>query len=637
MLVYEGIKAGFINDVNLNLIVNKIYEKYQKYFGRTSESQLNSWKNSMQYMRGVLDDNEIPDNAGVAIEFNIPTTSKRIDFILSGRDRNKKDSVIIIELKQWENCDAVEGKDGIVSTFTGHAIREVTHPSYQAMSYANLIKDFNETVQLEDIGLYPCAFLHNYVLSEDDPICSSQYQEYIKEAPMFGANDFMKLRRFIKKYIQEGDDRETLYKIENGKIRPSKRLQDSLAKMLQGNKEFNMIDEQKVIYEEAIRMAIDTLSSNEKNVLVVQGGPGTGKSVLAINLLVELTNRNMTCFYVTKNAAPRAVFRDKLKGSFKMTYINNLFQGSGQFTEAESNEIDCLIVDEAHRLNAKSGMFQNLGENQIKEIINASNFSIFFIDEDQKVTLKDIGSVDEIKKYAKELNAGIKIVELESQFRCNGSDGYLAWLDNVLDIRKTANFDGMDFDYDFRVVDNPNELRKLIEEKNKINNKSRLVAGYCWDWISSGKNDSNVHDIVIPEYNFEMSWNLGNSQTWAIDPMSINEVGCIHTCQGLEFDYVGVIIGEDIRYENGKIITDYTRRAKTDQSLKGINKIAKEQGQEVANQIADKIIKNTYRTLMTRGMKGCYVYCMNVDLQNYLKRKSKFPRALLKKVNSDIN
>lgn len=621
MLVYEGVKSEFINDVNLNLIVNKIYEKYKKYFGRTSDSQLNSWKNSMQYMRGVLDDNEIPDNAGVAIEFNIPTTSKRIDFILSGRDRNKKDSVIIIELKQWEKCEAVEGKDGIVSTFTGHAVREVTHPSYQAMSYANLIKDFNETVQLEDIGLYPCAFLHNYELSEYDPICSIQYQEYIKEAPMFGANDFMQLRSFIKKYIFEGDDRETLYKIENGKIRPSKRLQDSLNKMLQGNKEFNMIDEQKVIYEDAIRMAIDTLSANEKNVLVVQGGPGTGKSVLAINLLVELTNRNMTCFYVTKNAAPRAVFRDKLKGTFKMSYINNLFQGSGQFTEAESNEVDCLIVDEAHRLNAKSGMFQNLGENQIKEVINASNFSIFFIDEDQKITLKDIGSVDEIKKYAKELNAGIKIVELESQFRCNGSDGYLAWLDNILDIRKTANFDGMDFDYDFRVVDNPNELRQLIEEKNKINNKSRLVAGYCWNWISSGKNDSNVHDIVIPEYNFEMSWNLGNSQTWAIDPMSINEVGCIHTCQGLEFDYVGVIIGDDIRYENGKIITDYTKRAKTDQSLKGINKIAKEQGQGVANEIADKIIKNTYRTLMTRGMKGCYVFCMDKNLQLYLQNK----------------
>ncbi len=618
MLVYEGIKSDFINDVNLNMIVDKIYDRYRQFFGRTSESQLNSWKNSMQYMRGVLDDQEIPNNAGIAIEFNIPTTSKRIDFIISGRN-NKKDSVIIIELKQWETCTAVEGKDGIVSTFTGGGIREVAHPSYQAMSYANLIKDFNETVQLDEIGLYPCAFLHNYDLRDDDPICSSQYQDYINEAPMFGTNDFEKLRKFIKKYITEGDDRELLYKIENGKIRPSKRLQDSLSKMLQGNKEFNMIDEQKVVYEDAIRMSIDTLSSNDKNVLVVQGGPGTGKSVLAINLLVELTNRNMTSFYVTKNAAPRAVFRDKLKGTFKMTYINNLFQGSGQFTESERDEVDVLIVDEAHRLNAKSGMFQNLGENQIKEIINASKFSIFFIDEDQRVTLKDVGTVDEIKKYAKELDAGIRIVELESQFRCNGSDGYLSWLDNLLEIRKTANFDDMDFDYDFRVLDDPNEVRRLIEEKNKKNNKSRLVAGYCWDWIKEGKNNSDVYDIVIPEYNFKMSWNLGDSQTWAIDPMSVNEIGCIHTCQGLEFDYVGVIIGDDIRYEDGHIVTDYTKRAKTDQSLKGINKIAKEQGQDKANEIADNIIKNTYRTLMTRGMKGCYVYCVDKKLQNYLK------------------
>ena len=618
MLVYEGIKSGFIEDVNLNQIVDKIYDKYKQFFGRTSESQINSWKNSMQYMENILNDKEIPDNAGVAIEFNIPTTSKRIDFILSGRDKSKKDSVIIIELKQWENCEAVDGKDGIVSTFTGGGIREVAHPSYQAMSYANLIKDFNETVQLDNIGLYPCAFLHNYDLRDSDPICSSQYQDYINEAPMFGSNDFLKLRNFIKKYIVEGDDRELLYKIENGKIRPSKRLQDSLTKMLQGNKEFNMIDEQKVIYEDAISMAIDTVGSNSKNVLVVQGGPGTGKSVLAINLLVELTNRNMTSFYVTKNAAPRAVFRDKLKGSFKMTYINNLFQGSGQFTSSESNEVDVLVVDEAHRLNAKSGLFQNLGENQIKEIINASNFSIFFIDEDQKISLKDIGTVDEIKKYANELGAGIKVVELESQFRCNGSDGYLAWLDNVLDIRETANYDLEDFQYDFKVVDDPNELRKLIEEKNNINNKSRLVAGYCWNWISEGKNNTDIHDIVIPEYNFEMSWNLGNSQTWAIDPMSVNEIGCIHTCQGLEFDYVGVIIGDDLRYEEDHIVTDYKKRAQTDQSLKGINKIAQEQGQEVANRIADRIIKNTYRTLMTRGMKGCYVYCVDKNLQEYL-------------------
>lgn len=211
-------------------------------------------------------------------------------------------------------------------------------------------------------------------------------------------------------------------------------------------------------------------------------------------------------------------------------------------------------------------------------------------------------------------------MELKSQFRCDGSDGYLAWLNNVLEIRETANFD-LDSKYDFKVFDDPNKLRKAIEEKNRINNKSRLVAGYCWSWISEGKNKSDVYDITILEYNFGMSWNLGNSSTWAIDKESVNEIGCIHTCQGLEFDYVGVIIGDDLRYENDHIVTDYTKRAKTAQSIKGINKIAKEEGIEEAKRITDSIIKNTYKTLMTRGMKGCYVYCTDKKLSNYLKNR----------------
>ena len=354
--------------------------------------------------------------------------------------------------------------------------------------------------------------------------------------------------------------------------------------------------------------------------MIVRGGPGTGKSVLAINLLVELNRRNMTCFYVTKNAAPRTVYATKLRGEYTTTFINHLFQGSGGFIDEERNKLDCLVVDEAHRLNAKSGMYQNKGENQIKEIINAAKFSIFFIDENQKVTLKDIGSEELIRKFANEQGAGIYTFELDSQFRCNGSDGYIAWLDKVLEIRDTANFDIDGFDYDFRVFDDPNEMRKAIEEKNTINNKSRIVAGYCWEWpTGKSRNDTDYHEIKIPEKNFEISWNLETGEAFAIGEKSINEAGCIHTVQGLEFDYIGVIIGDDMRYENDHIITDYNKRAKSDSSLKGINTIASEQGIEVANKIADSIIKNTYRTLMTRGMKGCYVYCTDKNLQEYLK------------------
>lgn len=263
-------------------------------------------------------------------------------------------------------------------------------------------------------------------------------------------------------------------------------------------------------------------------------------------------------------------------------------------------------------------MFQNLGENQINEIIYAAKCAIFFIDENQRVTLKDIGSVEMIVKFAKQLGANITKMELTSQFRCDGSDGYIAWIDDVLQIRETANYNYMGLDYDFRIYSDPNEMFNEIKKLNEKNNKCRVVAGYCWDWVKDKKNDPNYYDIVIPEHNFKKSWNLGNTDTWAIDPDSIEQIGCIHTCQGLEFEYVGVIIGNDLVYRSGEVVTDYTKRAKTDQSLKGIKKLMKEDP-EYAEKTADQIIRNTYRTLLTRGQKGCFVYCTDKELENYLR------------------
>ena len=444
-----------------------------------------------------------------------------------------------------------------------------------------------------------------------------QYQVYLEDAPAFTRGQVDRLRSFIKKGIICGDQEKIIYRIEYGKIRPSKSLQDSIDKMLAGNREFIMLDEQKVVYEEILRTARRSAADCKKRVIIVQGGPGTGKSVVAINLLAQLTKEDQVCQYVSKNSAPRNVYEKKLKGSLRKSSIDNLFSGSGSFTEAKENMLDTILADEAHRLNAKSGMFHNLGENQIGEIIHAAKCSVFFIDESQRVTLQDIGSVDEIKKWAMLENAEVREMELTSQFRCNGSDGYLAWLDNTLEIRETANPDMREIDYDIRIVESPFEMQHLIIERNRSSrNRARILAGYCWNWLKEGVNDPEVHDIKIGD--FEISWNLKNTTTFAIDEDSINEAGCIHTSQGLEFDYVGVIIGDDMRYEDGKVITDFTKRARTDQSLKGIKKLYRE-NPENAKEIADEIIKNTYRTLMTRGMKGCYVYCTDPKLADHLR------------------
>lgn len=617
MIVYEATKEEFLSDVFDDKLVTNICKNYNDKIGKINEREVRSWDNSMQYMYRVLSDREIPKDAGIAIEFKIPNTSKRIDFLISGSDKNDRSSVVIVELKQWEKVEKIDSKEAIVKTFINKGIRETTHPSYQAWSYASLIKDYNENAQKEDINLYPCTYLHNYLnQGTDDPLTDSIYEYYIKEAPVFIKGDSGKLRDFIKKYIKYGDSKEILYTIDKGRIRPSKSLQDSLNSMLQGNREFMMIDNQKVVYETALHFANEALRTNTKQVLVVEGGPGTGKSVLAVNLLVEATNRSLVAQYVTKNAAPRNVYATKLKQNFRKGHIDNLFKGSGSYVNAPSGEFDVLIVDEAHRLNEKSGLFNNLGENQIKEIINASKLSVFFIDEHQRVTLKDIGSTDTILKFSKELDAQVTNMKLDSQFRCNGSDGYISWLDDVLQIRETANSNYIGMNYDFRIYRNPNELRKQIEDLNKVNNKARIVAGYCWDWVKEGKAKTEFHDIEIPEYQFGMSWNLNNSDTWAIDEDSINEIGCIHTCQGLEFDYVGVIIGNDLVCRDGVVLTDHSKRAKTDTSLRGLKKMLKQNSEE-AEKLADEIIRNTYRTLMTRGQKGCFIYCIDKQLENY--------------------
>lgn len=619
MLIYDGLKSDFMADTENDVLETKLYDTIKQKMNRsTGLSELNSWRNSLKEMYITLNDSAIPSDAGVAIEYNIPQTSKRVDFLISGYDDNNKGNVIIIELKQWEQLQAVEGHEAIVETYTGGANRRVVHPSYQAWSYAALIKDYNQYVQDEDVELHPCAYLHNYPRKDNDPLDAKQYEDVLSDAPAFTYGQRDALRNFIKKNIKTGDGEDTLVKIEHGKIKPSKQLQDSICGMLKGNKEFIMLDEQKVVYETILNLSTKCQKDNKKRTIIVEGGPGTGKTVVAINLLAELTKREQFAQYVSKNSAPRIVYGYKLKGSMKRNSVDNLFKGSGCYIDAPLNSIGTILADEAHRLNEKSGMFQNLGENQIKEIIHASRCSVFFIDESQRVTTSDIGSVEEIEKWAQKEHSEVFRMELISQFRCNGSDGYLAWVDDVLQIRDTANYDLEGIDYDIRICDSPMEMEHIILEKNSIRNRARILAGYCWNWPKATRNDVNYHDIKIGDYG--ISWNLDGGDAFAINPDSVHEAGCIHTSQGLEFDYVGVIIGDDMRYENGEIITDYSKRAKTDQSMKGIKGIAKNNPQE-ADRLADEIIKNTYRTLMTRGMKGCYVYCTDSKLSEYLKER----------------
>jgi len=623
VLAYVGTKSRFLRDApTIADIVRDAVAKRLGILVSPHSSEYLSWQNSLgNAMFHVLDSGAIPDDCGVAIEYRLHGRRQRIDVMLSGYDRDGYRSVVVIELKQWSQVFPSLLPDHVV-TFLGGTERDLPHPSYQAWSYSRLLSDFYEVVSADPIHVRTCSYVHNCF--DDSALRAPSMSELLERAPVFVGHEHLGVRHYITDAVVEGDGAAVLHRIDESAIAPSKQLVTALSSMLAGNKEFVLIDEQKTAFE-AIMSRVDEVPIGERWVLLVHGGPGTGKSVIAINALVRLLQNGLNVRYVTKNAAPRAVYRSKLQRRSKEADIASLFVSSDMFYKVERDAYDALIVDEAHRLVRNSGLYGNLGDNQISEIIQAARVSVFFIDESQRVTWRDIGSAEEIGAWASQLEAPIDRYELSAQFRCAGSDEYLRWVDSLLGIGEHPQVDLSGTDYVIEIVDSASELRDRIFTLNRENHSSRLLAGYCWDWVS--KKDPDAYDIVFPGTDFAMRWNLTkDGSSWIIAPDSVNEVGCIHTCQGLEGDYMGVIIGPDLIAQNGHLVTDPAARARTDQSLRGWKRAARED-RDATFLRTDVLIRNTYRTLLTRGMRGTLVYCTDSATADFLRRELELSRS----------
>ena len=619
MIVYNDNKRQFVEDVRNNEIATKILALVRsKGLNAGQDREFDAWHNSMQFMRNIVDDRDIDDDVQIAIEYAIPQTSKRVDFIIVGADDDNHDNIVIVELKQWSEAEVVDDQMHYsVKTYVAKDKRIVAHPSYQAFSYAKLLTNYSQYIQDQKIGLYPCSYLHNYRPEFKSALSSEIYKEWYTAAPFFIRDETRQFAAFVKKYVTRKSKRgDLLYEIEEGRIRPTKSLQDALSDMVLGNPVFDLLDEQAVCYDMCIKTMLQCKKDGKKRTIVIQGGPGTGKSVLAVNLLTALIGKDFNTAYVTKNSAPRQAFLSLLTDNKanRVVDIEHLFRSPFRLSSVPANGYDCLIVDEAHRLVKK--MYGDwCGENQVKEVIEASLFSVFLIDEDQAVTTKDIGSIGEIRKWCEALGSRMIMNEdtrLVSQFRCNGSDAYIQFIDNILQrAQETVPVSVRELNYDFRVFDSAVEMREALREKNAIANKARMVAGYCYDW--NVKHRRGDIDISLPG-GFTAQWNLNNDKIWAINPSSFEQVGCIHTAQGLEFDYVGVLIGRDLSYdpETGRIVTDKTKISRDDNSS-GIR--------TAPDAEARRLILNTYKTLLTRGQKGCFVYCEDDKLRAYLKSK----------------
>ena len=619
MRLYAGTSQQFIQDTVLNQIAEKLKQAYFDYFRfNPSPGEMNSWRNSLRAISQVFQYGNLLDH-GVILEYQLPLTSKRLDCLICGKDSMDRDNAVIIELKQWDKCESGDGED-LVSTWVGGAKRDLLHPSAQVRQYHNYLKDCHTAFyETDPIILNSCAYLHNYNYYTDDVLFTDNFAELIREFPLFTADDVDKLRDYLVKKLEKGNGTIALKKIEQSKYRPSKKLMDHVGNIIKGKSEYILLDEQLVIYNKVLEIANKGFHEKQKTIVLIKGGPGTGKSVIALNLMADLLLKGYNAHYATGSRAFTETLRKIIgfRGSVQFKYFNS-------YGESEPNAIDVLVSDEAHRIrNTSVSRFtpshKRTGMPQIDELLKASKVAVFFIDDDQIVRRDEIGSSEYIREAAKKHNCKLFEYELEAQFRCNGSDAFVNWINNTLGIRKTANILWEEKEeFDFKIFDSPEALENAIRDKTTQGNTGRVTAGFCWPWSMPREDGTLLDDVIIGEYRRpwdakpeakRLAKGIPKASLWAYDPNGINQVGCIYTAQGFEFDYVGVIFGKDLYYDPK--IANWAGRP--EESSDSNVKRAKEKFLH--------LVKNVYRVLLTRGMKGCYVHFMDKDTENFFKSR----------------
>ena len=627
MIIYEKTKREFIEDCSSPNIKNILLQAFlDRGMSAPSNNETRGWYSSLKPMRSVLMNSKIHDDVTVGLEYRL-SYGGRIDFLLLG-DNNKvekKENLVVVELKAWSEAEVYDENSPIaVKSDMCNGREPSKHPCYQAAQYKYDLESWNKTIQDKQIGIYPLGYCFNLDESYKSILRGEPYTRW-KKIPLFlgGDEEEKKMADYLSSVVSEpSSSKHPLKEIDEGAYSPSKELVTSLKDILSNKDKFFILrgnqDAIGAVIDKAVR---DSLSDGKKRTLIVKGGPGTGKSVLAVKELAKWAstkykNKYYKAIYYTKNSTPRKCYEYMVaKGDYEMmARFKELFPSQVGIADnaQKENSVTLGLFDEAHRIQERP--YQYKGKNLLGDLIKQSLVSVFFVDESQLVTTKDIGSVERIKEEALARKAIFyeDDLTLDTQFRCNGSDGYLSFLDHLLGIKNNeSQMLTPPKDYDIHIMDDVQEMYEAVKAKNQ-DNHARIVAGYCYDWNS--QNDRTQFDIVIPSKHglFQKKWNnMAKRELWPVEANRFEEIGCIHTCQGMEFEYVGVIIGNDLQYRDDEIVTNQNAVSASDKTsgVRGCKDKKK----------ADQLIRNTYRVLLSRGMKGCYIYCEDEALRNYLK------------------
>jgi hypothetical protein len=607
MLIYKGFVTEFVEHNRFNRIADIMDESFLSVTGRhAGVAEYTSWQNSLSRVRDLIEIAGLTDNY-IALEYSVPYNSQsRIDCLLFGRD-GEADNVYLVELKQWSKVDATEIEGNYVETYTGGARRIVPHPSQQVKGYHNYLLDFVEEFHSgQTMQLTSCVYCHNYSRTDESGLFNPVYRKITSQFPVYCKEDLPGLAEEIRNRLHTGAGLEVFNRFMLSRIRPSRKLLDNVRDVVRNGLQYSLLNEQLVAKNLIWAKIRQGLKNNRKSVVLVKGGPGTGKSIIALNVLAEVASQNHTALFVCKSKPFREGLQKLVGGTARNLFINPYFLVPAR---VEESGLEVILVDEAHRLEQSNVHRYMKPEHksdlpQLDQIIRAARTSVFFIDDRQSVRHLEIGNSEFIRGAAARMGASVDEVELLSQFRCMGSNDYLLWIESVLGFSGEKRIFRDTEKFDFRIFDTPWELYEELKKKEMEKlGSARLVAGFCWPWSDPRPDGTLVNDVKIGD--FEMPWETKSDQwagdyppwhQWAILPKGFEQVGCIYTAQGFEFDYIGVIIGNDLVYDPQS------------DSLKGNISGTRDPVLKRDKENFDKYVRNIYRVLLTRGMKGCYVY-----------------------------
>lgn len=621
--LFAGSSQEFIELAPASRLTAHLTDAFRSRWGRVSDSEIRAWRNSLTAMAEVAKAASL-DTAGVGVELKLPLTDRRIDALFAGSSSKGEPGVVLVELKQWSSAAPSQFPDNVLVGGVEHL-----HPSVQAASYAEYLRGAHSAFSQSGLELWPCAYLHNMAPDTAPALRGVRYEGAIADAPFYVKGEESNLAQRLADHVGHGDGMALLPSVVRGEYRPSKKLLESIQRSLQDSPVWTLLDEQRLSFNIVRGLVEQSVKGGSKAVVIVTGGPGTGKSVIAAHLLIALAQADRRrVAHATGSKAFTTNLRALSRGAGSVfRYFNNFMPHS-----TDPDELDALICDEAHRIRRSSnGQYTRRDQrselSQAEELIRAARVSVFFLDQRQNVRPDEIGSVEAIEEAAARQNVPVRKHSLDAQFRCNGCAAYVDWVDKLMSPQPEV-VGGwlLAGDYDLRVFDSPSKLETAIQQKARGGDTARIVAGFCWPWSDPRPDGALEEDVVIGDW--RRPWNekapdqfKGKKGTpprperhpytlWATQPDRVREVGCIYSAQGFEFDYSGVIIGNDLVWREG-----HGWLASKDASKDNAILRSRLTGSDLT-----ALIQHTYRVLLTRGMKGTFVYSTDWETLEMLKR-----------------